>query len=1156
MRNAKDFYDKYRDLSLLKADKLSRYALRDIATTDLCLHFLASHAPNESPQTIPYILQGHLEHFFDESARKSLFNLRQLAGNFCSRLAWRKALGLFEMAKNSAAYKLTNGQLVANDSAPQALIQFLHTALASAAPYALRSITFAKPGPARFEPRTKKGALFFTVPQKKLPLETPISLGKRAVNPSIKIRLDSLLDIAAQVDAREQQSTFPQWLPKLNLYDRFKKIEFDSLDSNFYSNGILTLEGTQHVVGMLSSGKSTFQLTLLFLLLSPGYDKRVVVLTTDTAAASSLVARMQAHGFNKSTVVSSFYNRDEHLSMAHWNAQGYPSNQTLAATAALTQSLGIACPLEGYQSRAATPADDASPLKMTEKPCHQLLQTNKANTLSEKTCPLIGGCPSHLQQRLLPRAQLIAMTPQALVHMTPDKTALQEDMSFPELFQYIADVVLIDEADSVQKILDSECTQEKDLLSTNESAFTLANVRAVTKSISDNTGFQYSSPVNVRWHRELNRLQDSISAIYHLLLQRRDELQWLTEKQTFTSASIMVDLYRSRSTKTIDADDTKQIEAALEQIAILSGMLYSSLMPEDESEPQEKENSVLNDDFSKAFAFLYSAQRTIIDDITLFEPDIVITRLEEAIDTGDLKLFSATQLVEPNPNVKKRKIGQQVPIHARDRAFAVALALLTNVCLSSFAFLVRNHAAVEDDFELVGQDAFREARRILRHYGTLIPRPLYGTVFGLMFEPASQSRQGGTLKLINHLGVGRYLLTHFDKLLKHEGQAGPHTLLLSGTSWAGGVSENASPTYDVQWPVSAILKQPLKEVIALQQSRYEFISLGSEPIPVSGQAPDQRRANLRKIAYQLGQSTPTGNRISAKWHQLEELWQDDVDRTRQRHRALLVTNNYEDAKLVANELARACSPAHPIYCLVSDRLARTGGIERDQSQSGTGFHPKVIMLPRSRVEDFGSSLTGSILVAPLGPISRGHNIVTSDGFAAISTIYFLHRPHPRPDDYSSVTGMLNRLSMNVIHGHTVPQRELESMDSASKWFRKQARQALDDGFALRSAYRLMSDKAREQYSWELLTSLWQTIGRGIRGGVPVFVGFVDERFAPGVYKSPPEADTEYSSCLKQCEKTLGNALTESAEKHIAITLYQPFFEAIQNLFARTRTQTS
>ncbi|AZZ95341.1 hypothetical protein EUZ85_02395 [Hahella sp. KA22] len=1148
MRNGKDFYDQYRDLSLLRTDNISRYALRDIAITDLCLHFLAQYVPTESPQTIPFMLQGHLEHFIGSSARAPLFNLRQLAGNFCSRLAWRKALGLFESAKNSAAYKLANGQVIANESAPQALVQLLQMTLTSAAAYRLRNVAFAKPGPAKFEPRTRKNALFLTVPQKSLPSESPITLQKRAINPPIKIHLDSLREIAGQVDARERQSSFPQWLPKLNLRDRFERIDFEGLDDNFYSNNSITLDGTQHVVGMLSSGKSTFLQALLFLLLSPGYDKRVVVLTADTAAASNLVARMQAHGFTKSTVVSSFYNRDEHLSMAHWNAQGYPSNQALSATAALTQSLGIACPLEGFQSIVGASDEETLPLKMTDKPCHQLLQSSSS---TEKTCPLIGGCPSHIQQRQLSRAEVIAMTPQALVHMTPDKTSLQEDMSFPELFQYIADVVLIDEADSVQKIFDSECTQEKDLLSTNESAFTLANVRAVTKSISDNTGFQYSSPVNVRWHRELNRLQDSISAIYHLLLQRREELQWLTEKQTFTSASILVDLFRSRSS---NADDPKQTEVALEQIAILSGMLYSSLMPEDDNESQTEGSSVLASEFSKAFEFLHSAQRTIIDDITLFEPEIVIRRLENAIATGDLSLFSVPPSLDSEPNHKKLRFELLAPVHSRDRAFAVALALLTNVCLSSFAFLVRNHAAVEDDFELVGHDAFREARRILRHYGTLIPRPLYGTVFGLMFEPASQSRQGGTLKLINHLGVGRYLLTHFDKLLKHEGQAGPHTLLLSGTSWAGGISENASPTYDVQWPVSAILKQPHTEVIALQHSRYEFISLGSEPIPVSGQRPDQRRANLRKIAQLLGQSTHTGNRISHKWHQLEELWQDEADRTPQRHRALLVTNNYEDAKLVANELARVCSPAHPIYCLVSDRLARMGGIERDASYSGNGFHPKVILLPRSRVEDFGSSLAGSVLVAPLGPISRGHNIVTPDGFAAISTIYFLHRPHPRPDDYSSVTGMLNRLSMNVIHGDTAPQKEFESLESASKWFRRQARQSLDDGFALRSAYRLMSNKAREQYSWELLTSLWQTIGRGIRGGVPVYVGFVDERFAPGVYKSPSEVDTEYSSCLKQCETTLMKALTEGTEQGIADTLYRPFFDALQGLFSRVRTQ--
>lgn len=1154
MRDVSAFLERYRELALPGANTLNRFDLRDIALTDLCLHFLHRHAPSESVGLIPPLLQGHLVAALPEEMARALFALRQYAGNLCSRLAWRKALSAHSEARSRTAYIVhTEDKVRPREAVAPDLVGLLDGALLGRLPYTQRELRFADPGHAKVELRHGQEIRTFKIPHLKDSVPDRGVLPKRSVNPPISIKWERLLSVAREVDARETAPGFPEWMPRLNLHSRLSKVKVESISPDFFQNGAITLDGTRHVVGMLSSGKSTLLQALLFTLASPDYGKRVVVLSPDTASASQLVARLHAHGYQQATVISSARNRDEHLSMAHWNAQGYPSDAMLEATAAMTRSLGVACPLEGFQPPPQYSDDPVSRtvLRLSEKPCHRLKQPGKSRSDVQRSCPLIGGCPLHEQQSRLGTANVIAITPQALLHMTVDRAFVAEEMSFPELFQYLADVVLIDEADSVQATYDEECTQEKDLLSPNDSAFMITNMRTVAQSISDRTGRQYLAASNVRWHRELNKLQDSISAIYHLLLKQGDKLRWFTDRKTFTAASILADLVPiMESAEEGRESAARERTKTLEQIAIIAGMLYGKVAAkDDEDTSSDSKESSLSTEMREVYAFLDRHLLMITEAVIEDAQEGAIHQIANAIESGPLSVFSH----RGSTSNKRRRISgpfsrPTTPIDSLSRAYAIALAMLTNICLSSFAYLVRNQLAVEDDFGLSEEDAFREARRLLRHYGSIIPRPLFGTVFGLMFSPASESAQGGTLKLVNHLGVGRYLLTQFDKLLAAEGQAGPHVLLMSGTSWAGGQSATASPTFDVQQPVSAILTQPEEELVALSQSRYEFVSLSHEPITVSGTAPDERRETLRRAANLLGRSSATGSWLSNKWHDLEALWTNERERMPNRRRALLVTNNYGDAKIVANELARVAGQAHRVYCLVSDQLVRLGELERDATRSAEEFHRHVVPLPRSRVEDFGRTPQGSILVAPLKPISRGHNIVTEAGYAAISAIYFLHRPHPRPDDHSSVIGMINRLAMNALRKDGLFTSSNKSLDFLARHFVSQAHRALNEGFAMRVAYSIMPEEARTQYSWDLITSLWQTIGRGIRGGVPIYVGFIDKKFAPGVFDNPPKRDTANSSSLRQCQRTLQLAMSDSVDKVVAERLYRPFLDALDRLF--------
>ena len=101
----------------------------------------------------------------------------------------------------------------------------------------------------------------------------------------------------------------------------------------------------------------------------------------------------------------------------------------------------------------------------------------------------------------------------------------------------------------------------------------------------------------------------------------------------------------------------------------------------------------------------------------------------------------------------------------------------------------------------------------------------------------------------------------------------------------------------------------------------------------------------------------------------------------------------------------------------------------------------------------------------------------------------------------------------------------------------------------RSQYSGLPATYKAQFAWNLLAPLWQTTGRGIRGGCPVFVGFVDERFAPHSFECiDNKPDTPGSSVLVQMVKQLQQAMDpryNPNEHDIAQLLYEPFYLALK-----------
>jgi hypothetical protein len=165
---------------------------------------------------------------------------------------------------------------------------------------------------------------------------------------------------------------------------------------------------------------------------------------------------------------------------------------------------------------------------------------------------------------------------------------------------------------------------------------------------------------------------------------------------------------------------------------------------------------------------------------------------------------------------------------------------------------------------------------------------------------------------------------------------------------------------------------------------------------------------------------------------------------------------------------------------------------------------------RGDLASFADDPDAELLVAPLLAIERGHNILTApqrvgeERVAAFGTVFFLARPHPRPDDLSLAVLAVNDWATRFVRNQPGLDQgtfgelvsKAEGLNAAGGAFRATARAVWRHLLSRRYIYSALSDKEKTSFAWDQLVTIWQVIGRLVRGGVPARVVFVDAAFAP------------------------------------------------------------
>lgn len=399
-----------------------------------------------------------------------------------------------------------------------------------------------------------------------------------------------------------------------------------------------------------------------------------------------------------------------------------------------------------------------------------------------------------------------------------------------------------------------------------------------------------------------------------------------------------------------------------------------------------------------------------------------------------------------------------------------------------------SHEASYGQNELFG---FLQTRFSQQQY--YLPSALCGNLFGL------KKTDDDDIILFRQFAFGRSLMKDLPYLrTDSQGKpAGPHVILLSGSSWAEGSYE-----YHVNRPVNYILEAEAEKREFLEKTRF-FESVFNERI--SG-ASDEQRINLLRSATQ----------------EAVEFVISEYER--KAGKILLVVNSYAQAQEVQQVLKAALQKAN-CPARVCRMITDTANNQFD-----------IDTVRRGEVGSF-AKMDSDILIAPALAIERGHNIVDEHGHSALCAVLFMVRPMAVPDDIQQKGSKLN--GYVEAHCKRDPEESLFEYNARIRRFAAQqwAKMSNSRFFGLAE---LNAEEQRDVVS-TLFVLILQIFGRLARvtdvTKPEPHVYFIDGAFRRRANK-PGDFD-----CLSELGRYLDALMTGKESSKIAETLYAPFYKA-------------
>lgn len=903
--------------------------------------------------------------------------------------------------------------------------------------------------------------------------------------------MDSVLhpELAASQDESQQTQTWEYRISRVSL-ELFTENSMALTDADS-----LTINGLMHLIGMVSSGKSTLMDVLA--VWAAQQKLHITLVVGDVIGALERAKLFHKLGIKVAPILG-VSNRERHTNRLHrvWNSE-HPL-EPFAQEHQGFQWLSTACPLSELRR------DVTQPIVSGQQPCLSLLRLDnaeeeeQAQTSKTYACPIYSACPFHQAQRDLVKAQIWIATPASLVYTRVAKQINTESIRFIELVSRRSDLIVVDEVDQVQVQLDNIFSPNQKLFGPGGNGWFSQVQQPVVRQLNLEGRGQLADPDIDRWELAHDTTQTAISRIYSLMLNPKAETAlkvWKKKGESFTDWLILDKLAVKLSGTQLNQRNTNPDYRRL--MDLFEAYLNDPL--------GDRSNHQLSE-FTRQL-------------ITLTNEELVLQRLQAWILENKAP---AVTLTEPE---------------LKDAVIQLKFALLVAAVQERLNRMLRDWKLVEETFKLEGESSLL-VHNPPRDYEAVIPVAPMGNILAFQYVSYNDN-EPGNLCFFKCLGIGRWLLLHLHELFASDCIVGPNVLLLSGTSWAGD-----APGYHLQVPVAGILRSPLEELQAIEKSDFRFEPFyydeTQQPITVSGKSGHERVIALKELLNKLTQPSGLGG------PSLLEVERDALPEGRQR--ILLLVGSYEEAKLTQEHLEHI----RPEWRDQILRLVCDDDEFESEWRSSSGRS-----IQRGLVSKFAT--TGAwILIAPLMAIERGHNILNDTGKAAFGAAYFLVRPLPRPDDISYAIHSINRWAVekynNISWLTSKCEDNLLTLDNAGKAFRKAAYSEWRRLLRLPMIYSTLGNDERKAVTWNQLVSIWQVIGRLVRGGSPARVVFCDAAFARRTAYQDELGEVPLTSLLVSIKQVLHpyflpNSHSEITARDQALVqaLYGPFYQAIENM---------
>ncbi|MGH3874881.1 MAG: hypothetical protein ACRDSR_25830 [Pseudonocardiaceae bacterium] len=965
----------------------------------------------------------------------------------------------------------------------------------------------------------------------------PVGRGK-----PIEVTWAQLEEAASTMDTLE--TAFPEgrqnkWARRLG---RVKLLVRDDAKGEFTASDVLRIDKLLNLVGMVGAGKSTLRDILAFWAATQT-GRRITIVVGDVAETLTVVDQFNRLGVAAAPILGSS-TRERNIERLHRRIATAGAATMLAHEHPGFAYLSSACPLDALRGLEAP-----RPLRIGEAPCLTLYpaatrDTPESPVFGDKpdiheakpaadppeyqrprrhVCPLWTQCPRHHGARALVEAQIWVATPAGLVHSAVPAHLHAERLRYLELVCRLSDLVIVDEADRVQMQLDTAFAPATTLAGRSPNSWLDEVAGHKVAELARQGRLQLSGREVDDWTNAVNTVTAATDRLYALLIDDPPLRKWITEDY-FSALTLhqwlinawFPELTRNPSSESMPPDTMREErENAMNRVdQILDRFRDDPLQPTNTTDPSDDTTAAVNDLVHLALELLHAPR-----DSTIRE------RLRGTL--LDLIPHDSSIIAD-------------LDTHATRFEFTLILAALHH----RLNFMTVLWPRVEAALNLESTSNVL-SRRPPKDYEPVIPESPMGNVLGFQFQLGDHNRDGkqsGELRFFRCGGVGRELLLALPDLPAVDNRPGLNVLLMSATSWAG-----TSSRYHVHTPVGAVLRPHDEEVrlVLGTEFRKEFLYWpgGTTALRLSGSDPDIRPHVLKQMLHQL--AVPDRSLAGASSMLEREL--ADIDDP-ERRRILLLVGSYVEAKRAAEYLNALPEWTGRITLLISDDA------DLDNAWTALPADSSLRKLRRGDVASFANT-GGEILVAPLLAVERGHNIVVAGGKAAIGSVYFLARPHPRPDDIALAIQAINDWAVRQVRGPGCEFRQAAlaagTPDEAGLAFRREARKKWNRFLTRQLSWTSLPEEEKTAFTWDQLVVMWQVIGRLVRGGVAARVVFVDAAFSPRE-AGLKAADTPATSLLASMRHILDPYFTDDSpesaiDRSLVQALYEPLYRALVDM---------